>query len=132
MGAAGARGGGVSSRIQCVHKKPWPRWCADQVIRAREALPFAESARGRYTHRVRYVELHMLGGRFESHFAAGCWCGQTVLISKRKPGRLVEAPTDGYVVCATCEGRAIGSGQLGARVIAGREVMYQPQRSATA
>lgn len=96
------------------------------IVQAKESLPFVESARGTYTHRVRYVELHNLGAHWKPHLAAGCWCGMTVLISERKPGRLVEAPSDGYVVCATCEGRAIGSGQLGSRVIAEREVMFQP------
>lgn len=116
----------ITGRVKCVHKRrQWPAYIRGQVIRAKEALPFVESQYGRYAHRVRYVELHLSLG--EPHMAAGCWCGQTIHISKRKNGRLIQAPSDGYVVCATCEGRAIGSGQLGARVIAGREVMFQPQ-----
>lgn len=119
----------MSARVQCVHKRrQYPAYLSGQIIRARESLPFAESARGLYSHRVRYVALHQLRG-FEPHLAAGCWCGATVLISKRKPGRLVEAPSDGFLVCATCEGRAIGSGQLGSRLIAGREVMFRPHES---
>lgn len=115
----------MSARIQCIHKRrAWPAYIAGSVIRAKESLPFVESHMGRYTHRVRYVELHTC--QKESHLAAGCWCGMTVLISKRKPGRIISAPSDGFIVCATCEGRAIGSGQLGARVIAGREVMFRP------
>lgn len=97
------------------------------VVFAKQALPFVESARGRYAHRVREVTLHNLGGK--AHIAVGCWCGMVLFISPRKHGRLVAEPEPGRPICATCEGRAIGSGQLGAREIAGREVMFQPSRA---
>lgn len=119
----------TGARIQCVHpRRGWPEWCAHLVMRAKESLPFAESANGQYTHRVRYVELHLPEGQGKSHFVASCWCGQSVAERRKTPGRLVEVPT--RVVCATCEGRAIGSGQLGSRVLAGREVMFRPHSSA--
>lgn len=121
----------MSARIQCVHpRRDWPEYCRAFVLRAKESLPFAESNFGHYAHRVRYVTLHLSVGGSESHLAASCWCGQTVIISKRKHGRLIEAPTQGRPVCATCEGRAIGSGQLGSRVIAGRDVLFRPKAAA--
>lgn len=114
------------AKVQCVQRRRgWPEWIAHTVMRVKESLPFAESAHGQYTHRVRYVELHLpYGGRSDSFFVAVCWCGQSVADRRSAPSRLVEVPS--RVVCATCEGRAIGAGQVGARVIAGREVMFKP------
>lgn len=111
-------------------KRPrWPVWKGDIQNRywARESLPFVESGQGTYTHRVRDLTLYDFGDR--SHFAAGCWCGMSLCLGGRRQRRLVATPSEGYVVCATCEGRAIGAGQLGARVIAGKEVCYSPRRS---
>jgi hypothetical protein len=91
-----------------------PRWRPSPILPIAKSLPFVESRMGRYTHRVRCANL-----------------GMSFCISERK-GRFVEEPSPGYVVCATCEGRAIGAGQLGAREIAGREVMFAPRRTAWA
>ena len=96
------------------------------AIPVKSSLPFVESRAGRYTHRVRSAALHTLLGK--SHMGIKCWCGMVIFISKRKPNRLANEPETGRPICATCEGRAIGAGQLGAREIAGREVRYQPMR----
>ena len=90
----------------------------------KSSLPFVESRAGRYTHRVRSAALHTLLGK--SHMGIKCWCGMVILISKKKPNRLTDSPDSGRPMCATCEGRAIGAGQVGAREIAGRPVMFQP------
>lgn len=105
-----------------------PQWKgATTYLHVKRALPFVESFRGQYTHRVRAIQV--LVNSWGSHMAVRCWCGQTVSISQRKPNRgnaLMVEPT-GRPICATCEGRAIGAGQLGAPEIAGRPVMFSPR-----
>ena len=96
------------------------------AIPVKASPPFVESKAGRYTHRVRSAAIHTSLGR--PHMGVKCWCGMVILISKRKPNRMTNEPETGRPICATCEGRAIGAGQCGAREIAGREVMYQTRR----
>jgi len=97
-----------------------------QHTHAKMARPFVASDAGEYVHRVRSVTVHTVLGK--SHMAVRCWCGMTQLVSKRKKGRLLDVPTAGRPMCATCEGRAIGAGQLGAQEIGGRPVKFSPQR----
>lgn len=98
------------------------------VATASRALPFVESGAGEYTHRTRQLTVHSILGK--THMAVRAWCGMTLLISPpKKKGRLVAEPGVGRPICATCEGRAIGAGQLGARQIAGRRVMFLSGRA---
>lgn len=101
-------------------------------IVVRRSLPFAESRAGRYCHRVRSMILHNSGHPtiLRAHFSIRCWCGMCLCIGGRNLTKLLAEPSDGTPICATCEGRAIGAGQLGAREIAGRPVMFSPRRSA--
>lgn len=101
---------------------------ARNVTVVRKCLPFGESSRGEYTHRPRYVMLH--AHENESFLAINCWCGYTIFISKKHKGVLLEAPTAGRPMCATCEGKATGAGLLGSREINGRSVMFQPRGAA--
>lgn len=97
---------------------------------AKRSLPFVESAGGKYTHRVRSVIIIALDpSNWPAHIAVRCWCGQSILISKKRhhaANRIVAEQS--RVLCATCEGRAIGAGQLGAQEIGGRPVKFSPQR----
>lgn len=86
------------------------------------ALPFVYSRDGEYAHRVRSATLHTCRVNGRTHAAYKCWCGMT-LLSKR--ARLADAPGT-RPICATCEGRSVGAGLLGAREIAGRAVMFRP------
>lgn len=95
-------------------------------VPCRKSLPFAESTQGQYSHRVRHVTLHVCLGK--THLAANLWCGMSIIISKKK-GRLLAEPSENRPMCATCEGRAIGAGLLGAREIAGRFVMFRPNNN---
>lgn len=95
------------------------------TLSAKKSKPFVESFMGYYAHRVRHVTLYSREGG--SHIAVNCWCGMTICISNRKPSRLVEFPSQGKPICATCEGRAIGAGVDGSREIAGRQVMFSPR-----
>lgn len=101
------------------------RW--KDALYAKRSLPFVESLRGNYAHRVRSVAYYTLHSpRHPPHAAVKCWCGQTILIGgKRESAQLVADVS--LPICATCEGRAIGAGQVGAREIAGRPVMYSPK-----
>jgi len=91
--------------------------------------PFAESPKGAYTHRVRYATLYRVGDSVP-HMSIGLWCGMTLCISKRKPGRFVSEPSRGRPMCATCEGRAIGAGRDGSHKINGRMAKFSPRVAA--
>jgi len=74
------------------------------------------------------VHRSMSGGHYYhpdgsySHSVIEAWCGYHLL---RKNGLLLlDRPLEDMPVCATCEGRAIGAGQLGSREIAGNPVTY--------
>lgn len=113
-----------------------PAWRGDYTSpsRVKSSLPFVESARGEYTHRVRSATVYTVINataftpKGTMHAAVNCWCGMTLLLSAKKRSRLVAEPSEGRPICATCEGRAIGAGQLGTQEIAGRAVKYSPKR----
>lgn len=92
----------------------------------KKALPYAESSGGEYTHRVRSARLITFKG-FGAHMAISCWCGMSLLISKRHKSQFVAEPSFGRPMCATCEGRAIGAGVDGSHKINGRMVKFQPR-----
>jgi len=96
------------------------------VAHAKRSVPFVMSLRGMYVHRVRDIVLHNLCGGV--HMSVSCWCGQSLLISKRKAGVLLAEVPDGRPVCATCEGRAIGAGKADVQTINGRPAMFSPRR----
>ena len=89
----------------------------------RLSLPFYMSRRGKYFHRVRHADHHWKKGKL-SHTSVGFWCGGGGFLGEK--GKLYgEVPEDG-VLCSTCEGRAIGAGLDGVRVINGKAVMFKP------
>lgn len=93
-----------------------------------KSLPFFRTHSGVYLHRVRSGRIYMREGQ-ASHTAVKFWCGQTGFFSAKKHPRaqfFADVP-DGEVICATCEGRAIGSGQLGSHQINGRIVKFSPR-----
>ena len=105
--------------------RSWPHLNRPPICQVSRSKPFCESGAGRYTHRVRSAALYSAGGR--SHLAVKLWCGAHLCIGVNHPGsQLTDAPSGGRLICATCEGRAIGAGQLGAREIAGRAVRFAP------
>lgn len=101
-------------------------WRPNPVFAVSRSKPFAEAGAGRYTHRVHSASLHTCAG--QSHLALKLWCGMLIHLGGRRnrDSRLVDEPS-GRPICATCEGRAIGAGQLGSREIAGRAVMFSPR-----
>lgn len=99
------------------------------------ALPFVRSRQGTYVHRVRSASLHTwTGGMFLPHTSFNLWCGNTVHTGGGKVGHphgeaeLFATPPARAVLCATCEGRAVGAGLAGpVRRIGGRLVLYRPR-----
>ena len=89
------------------------------------ALPYYKSRAGKYFHRVRCAQNHWRNGEL-SHTSVGFWCGNGGFIGEK--GKLYAKVPECGVLCATCEGKAIGAGLDGERKINGKEVMYSPLR----
>lgn len=88
------------------------------------SLPYFKTRQGEYFHRVRHANNHWRGGEL-SHTSVGFWCGNGGFIGEK--GRLYAKIPEGGVLCATCEGKAIGAGLDGERKINGKKVMYSPK-----
>lgn len=96
--------------------------------------PFYWSRRATRIHRIRWASIHYIDGEY-SHTSIHTWCDQVGHVGYREAwGRITDDPPEDLPYCATCEGRAIGAGQLGAQEINGRPVIYSPRkpRNATA
>jgi hypothetical protein len=90
-------------------------------------LPFFRSKPDTYVHRVRSGRVHFWDGKV-SHTSLSMWCGQSGYVGDRGAGEIFADAPIKSTVCATCEGRAIGAGQLGAKMLCGRVVKFSPQR----
>lgn len=95
------------------------------------SLPFYFGHSSRYVHRPRSGAMHFSDGRY-THTSLFFWCGGCGFPHGegrlyRPKGQLLAEPPAGAVICATCEGRARGAGQLGTREICGREVRFSPR-----
>lgn len=104
-------------------------------IYPKTTVPFFTSAFGTRTHRIRWVCVHYWNGEF-SHTSVGLWCGQqgfaehtksTNARMVKRAGSMADVAPFHLPVCATCEGRAIGAGQLDSDMINGRKVIYSPR-----
>lgn len=108
-------------------KKPSWKSPNHTIKSVKKSLPFLESFRGQYTHRVRFVDMHT-NYKNKSHFVIKTWCGATFKNGSRDgKGQtyFTENPTNNRPICATCEGRFIGAGMTGDRKINGQDVMYR-------
>lgn len=85
------------------------------------SYPFVYSRAGKYVHRVRAAAILNVSTN-KPHAVYRLWCGMHLQASRSR----LSADTADRPICATCEGRAIGAGQLGHRTINGRAVMYSP------
>ena len=110
-----------------LEKDRLPEWHAEGHVtkRAKLSLPYYQSRRGKYIHRVRYMNQHWRDNKFH-HANVGFWCGGLGFPGEK--GILMAEVPQGQVLCATCEGRAIGAGEDGSHLINGREVIYSPRR----
>lgn len=98
-----------------------PGW---KIIPLLSALPYYQSRRGRYVHIVRSGAWH--GGKEKPFSSFTMWCGALGYSGRG----VLSASADGHVLCATCEGRAVGVGIYGERTINGRAVMFTPNTKA--
>lgn len=89
----------------------------------RYALPFYKSKQGEYIHRLRSANQYWRNGKL-THTALTFWCGGHGFMGK---GHMYAAIPENGILCATCEGRAIGAGVYEKPIINGRLVKYQPQ-----
>jgi len=95
-------------------------------INLKASLPFFQAKPGAYVHRVRSGSIHIRNGEF-SHTSIHYWCGGMGFLEQRRGSKLMDSPPPDAVMCATCEGRAIGAGLTESRVIAGRFVRFSPR-----
>ncbi len=117
-------------KIDLLPPKAWTGWSAPDSHREpiKRSLPYFRSAFGEYVHRIRSGQIYFWDGEY-SHTALHLWCGMSGLLSLKRhsKNRIIESPSPHDVVCATCEGRAIGSGQTGSRTIADQMVRFSPR-----
>lgn len=96
------------------------------------AYPYFKSGFGAYTHRVRTaITLVRKDTGENSHVSLTAWCGCNGFLhptpKTKSATQWAELPEDA-ILCATCEGRAIGAGMDGSREINGREVIFSPRK----
>ena len=86
-------------------------------------------------HRVRNVVIHWKFAQYDrpesgivySHMSVETWCGQATNLEKNR-GILMNNPLDDWPVCGTCEGRAIGAGQVESERLTGKPLLFTPRR----
>lgn len=104
-----------------------PEW-RNKTFQAKAApltrsLPFFQSSRGEYVHRVRSGRLYTFFDGRPSHTALSLWCGQS---GSLKHGELKSDPGKSPV-CGTCEGRAVGAGQPSSITIVKHPTKFSPR-----
>ena len=92
------------------------------IIPIHSALPYYTSRRGKYVHIIRSGQWHTGAGR--PHASYSFWCGGNGYSSRG----VLSASPNGSVLCATCEGRAVGIGAYGEKTINGRPVLFEPRK----
>lgn len=88
-----------------------------------KSLPFFQMGPKRYVHRVRSGLVYWRNNT-PHHMALKFWCGG---IGYPGRGEFLQFPGSNETFCATCEGRAIGTGLYGAPLICGRVVRFSPK-----
>lgn len=93
------------------------------TITLKRSLPFYQSRAGTYIHRIRNAQVHYFDDVYR-HTSFSFWCGGT---GSEKKGKILSEVPHGEIVCATCEGRAIGAGQTDSHKINGQMVKFSPR-----
>lgn len=107
-----------------IHRRRAP---GSTIVEVKQALPFFRSHSGMYVHRIRSGAIHFWCGVY-SHTSFSMWCGVNLFSSKKHPrSKLMVEPESDAILCATCEGRAIGAGQTDSHQICGRFVKFSPR-----
>ncbi len=100
-----------------VRHNPWSG--SPDPVPLKRALPFWHGDSAHYVHRIRSGQWY----QHDDHLAFTMWCGQTRF---ERRGGLRADVLDGWALCATCEGRAIGAGQVTAETLVGHELVFSP------
>lgn len=120
----------MTAKVQLLAERHCP-FVRKSVKPLTSCLPYYQREDDSYVHCVRSGNMHYgSDGKF-MHTYLHFWCGQGSSLTKKRrrgrvPGELVAEPSPGRTVCATCEGRAIGSGQHGEGKIGPNTVRYSP------
>ena len=110
-------------------------WYSRSTAKIKTMLPFYQREGNGYVHRVRHADSHYDGKTgLLRHTSVGFWCGSHGFIypagkwnRKHAYAVVCSQPSLGRVVCATCEARAIGSGQVGSGKIGDHFVKFRPR-----
>lgn len=90
-------------------------------IQAKRVLPFTASPVGTRMHRVRSCVIYPPTARLPGHLSISTWCGTS-------SGRWALYADPGEMeVCGTCEGRAIGAGQIEAPPGSEHVLLFSPR-----
>lgn len=110
-------------------------WFRRNTRPVKQLLPFYERDGAGYVHRARSCHMHYDDDGTHTHTSVKFWCGACGFLypkgkqnRKHLSARMTDTVSAGRVVCATCEGRAHGAGQVGDGRIAGRFAKYSPHR----
>lgn len=103
------------------------------VKRVARMLPFYQREGDGYVHRVRSaIHVYERNGDLR-HTGVHFWCGRQGFLypagkqdKRKKLAMVTSEPSPGRVVCATCEGRAIGAGQVEGNKIGDHFVKFRP------
>jgi len=104
-------------------------------VRAKSALPFFATRRMSRFHRVRSLTTFYHWDKYDSfknpyvhHVSVHAWCGQATSLDKG--AMLREEPLDSWPVCAMCEAKAMGAGQVDSKTLTGRTLIFTPRKAA--
>lgn len=123
-------------KIRLPNEPRVPRHCwpllygASRPTPISKALPIYYSRRGVMAHRVRSGQMYTHTRKDrpgQTRFVFKLWCLQTG-VTGNGLGRLAAVPPEGYPLCGTCEGRAVGAGYPGVAILMTRyELLYSPR-----
>lgn len=122
----------MPKKVQLISEKRGD-WFARSTRPLKALLPFYQREGGGYVHRARSADMHYDDDGTRTHTSVKFWCGTHGFLyppgkqqKKHRPAIMTASPDPCRVICATCEGRAHGAGQVGDGKLAGRFAKYRP------
>lgn len=111
----------TATKVPAFPIPPNPWRTLPEPLQATRVLPFATTARATRMHRVRSVSIYPETEHFRAHLSVHTWCGQALA------GAVMTADPGDWEVCGTCEGRAIGAGQIPAPLGYESDLIFTPR-----
>ena len=109
-------------------------WLRKSTKPLKSCKPFYQRECAGYVHRARSSHMHYDWDGKHTHTSVTFWCGAYGFLyldglrpRKHAPAQLVDAPSPGRIVCATCQARAHGSGQVGNGRLGDEFVKFTPR-----